>query len=587
MWAIPATLQEALLARLDRLSTARQIAQLGATIDREFSHELIQAVAPLSAADLHAALEKLVDAEILYQRGIGEQARYVFKHALIQDTAYQSLLKSTRQQYHQQIVQVLEERFPDTKATQPELLAHHFTEAGLIEQAIPYWQRAGERATQRSAYGEAISHLTKGLELLKTLPETPERAQQELTLQVTLGTPLIAIKGYFPEVEKVYRRALELCRKVGETPQLFPVLGGLWRFYGMRGELQTAHELTEQRMRLAQSVQDPAFLIDAHRTLGLSWFWLGEFASARAHVEQSIALYDSQQHTSPSFLSLQEPKMHCLTFTAWALWFLGYPDQSLARMADALSLVQEYPDSYSQAWALLASSEIHEHRREAQLTLERAEASIALATKLGFPSVLEMGTIMRGWALTKQEQGEEGIAWIREGIAAYQTMGVQLQKPHSLALLAEAYEAAGQIEDGLELLNEALTLVNKTGERFYEAELYRLKGELLLQSRTSLGQVKTGQDKSEETAPRPLTPDPQAEAEECFFKAVEISRKQQAKSWELRAATSLARLWHQQGKRDEAHKLLSDVYNWFTEGFNTKDLQEAKALLESLESQKV
>jgi len=212
-----------------------------------------------------------------------------------------------------------------------------------------YLHLAGQQAVQHSANAEAITHLTAALELLKTLPDTPERIQQELTLQVTLGTPLIATKGYFLEVEKVYRRALELCRSVGETPQLFSVLGGLWSFYGIRGDLQTSHELAEQRMRLAQSVRDPTFLLDAYRTLGMSLFWLGEFASARAHVEKSVALYDSQQHNSHSFLFLQEPKMHCLSFTAWSLWFLGYPDQALARMSDALALAQEYPDSYGQA----------------------------------------------------------------------------------------------------------------------------------------------------------------------------------------------------------------------------------------------
>jgi predicted ATPase len=361
--AIPATLQEALVARLDRLSTARQVAQLGATLGREFSYELLRAVTPTSETELQTALTKLVETEILYQRGVGQQARYFFKHALIQDTAYQSLLKSTRQQDHQQIAQVLEERFPDTKATQPELLAHHYTEANLIEQAIPYGQQAGERASQRSAHLEAINHLTKGLELLKTLPDTPERTQQELTLQITLGTPLIATKGYFPEVEKVYRRALELCRHVGEAPQLFPVLEGLSSFYRMRGELQTARELGEQRLRLAQSVQDLAFLLDAYRTLGASLFWLGEFASAKAHMEQSITLHDSQQHGSRSFLSLQEPKMHCLSYTAWTLWFLGYPDQALERMSAALALAQALPHSYSQAWALVPAAELSQHRR--------------------------------------------------------------------------------------------------------------------------------------------------------------------------------------------------------------------------------
>jgi predicted ATPase len=394
---------------------------------------------------------------------------------------------------------------------------------------------------------------------------------------------LIATKGYFLEVEKVYRRALELCQSVGETSQLFSVLGGLWSFYGIRGDLLTSHELAEQRMRLAQNVQDPTFLLDAYRTLGMSLFWRGKFASARAHVEQSIAFYDSQQHNSHSFLSLQEPKMHCLSFTAWSLWFLGYPDQALARMSDALALAQEYPDSYGQAWALLVSSEIHEHRREAQLTLERAAASTALATKLGFPSILAMGTIMRGWALARQGQGEEGIAQIRQGITAWRTMGVELQGPHSLSLLAEAYEKVGQIEEGLTVLAEALTMVNKNGERGWEAELYRLKGELLLHP-SRVGIAHQNVSLIEVGAVGRAHPTEEDKAEACFLKAIEIAQRQQAKSWELRASTSLSRLWQQQGKIKQAHKVLSRIYNWFTEGFNTKDLQEAKALLDSLAS---
>ena len=261
--AIPATLQETLMARLDRLSTARQTAQLGATLGREFSYELLQAVAPIGETDLQTSLTKLVEAEILYQRGVGQQRRYFFKHALIQDTAYQSLLKSTRQQYHQKIAQVLAEQFPQTKETQPELLAHHYTEASLIEQAIPYWQKAGERASQRSAYVEATIHLTEGLELLKALPDTPGRAQQELTLQTTLGGVLQTTKGYgASEVEQAYARARELCRQLGETRQLFPVLMGLCTFYNTRGELQRAHELAEQCFSLAHR---------AHKLRPSSW----------------------------------------------------------------------------------------------------------------------------------------------------------------------------------------------------------------------------------------------------------------------------------------------------------------------------
>jgi len=324
---IPATLHDSLMTRLDRLGPAKEIAQVGATLGREFSYELLHVVSPLAEATLQQGLQQLVDAELLYQRGLSPQITYLFKHVLIQDTAYQSLLKSKRQQLHQQIAQVLEEQFAETTAPQPELVAHHYTEAGLIVQAIPYWRRAGQRASQRSANAEAISHLTKGLELLKTLPDTPERAQQELLLQIALGAPLLLTKGYtVPEVEQAYTRALELCRSLGETPQLFPVLRGLSTFYTSRGELQTARELGEQMMRLAQNVQDPARLLEAHRLLGVTLFWLGELTAARAHLEQGIALYDSRRDNSHAFIFVQDSKVHCLSYRAWALWFLGFPD---------------------------------------------------------------------------------------------------------------------------------------------------------------------------------------------------------------------------------------------------------------------
>jgi predicted ATPase len=350
---------------------------------------------------------------------------------------------------------------------------------------------------------------------------------------------LIVTKGYIaPEVRKAYTRALELCRYIGETPQLFPVLGGLSSFYGMQGDLQTARELGEQRMRLAQSVQDPAFLPEAYHALGVILFWFGEFASAQAHLEQSITLYDSRRHSSDSFLYLQEPKLHCLSFTAWALWFFGYPDQAVERMAEVLALAQELPHSYSQAWALIPSAELHQHRREVRLTLERAEAAIALSTDLGSPPVMAMGTIMQGWALAEQGQGEEGIIQIRQEITARRTAGEELQVPYCLALLAEAYEKVGQVEEGLTVLAEALAMVNKNGERWWEAELYRLKGTLTLQKFQASG------SKFQVTNPQLLTPNSQAEAEaEAYFHtAIEIARRQQAKSLELRAVMNLARL---------------------------------------------
>jgi class 3 adenylate cyclase/tetratricopeptide (TPR) repeat protein/energy-coupling factor transporter ATP-binding protein EcfA2 len=330
--AIPSTLQDSLMARLDRLAPVRELVQLGATLGREFTYELLHAISPLNEETLQHGLRQLVEAELIYQHGLPPQATYLFKHALIQDTAYQSLLKSRRQQYHNQIAQVLEERFPEIQETQPELLAHHYTEAALTDQAIRYWQQAGQRALERSANVEAISHLTKGLELLKTLPDTPEHTQQELILQLALSNSLMATKGYAaPEVEQVYVRALELCRQMGEPPQLFPVLVGLWRLYLTRAEHKTAHQLGEQCLSLAQRMHNPVRLLGAHQSLGITLFTLGEFIQARVHLEQAIALYDPQRRHFYASRSGQDPGVACLCYAAWTLWALGYPDQALKR----------------------------------------------------------------------------------------------------------------------------------------------------------------------------------------------------------------------------------------------------------------
>jgi predicted ATPase len=485
----------------------------------------------------------------------------MFKHALIQDAAYASLLKRTRQQYHQQIAQMLEAEFPETVVAEPELVAHHYTEAGMNEQAVGYWHQAGKRATQRSANVEAINHLTKGLEVLMTLPDTLERARQELDMQTTLGPVLMAVKGQSSaDTERAYARARELCQQVGETPQLFPVLHGLWRFYMVRGELQTTRELAEQLFTLAQRAQDPALLLEAHRIMGLTMYWLGEMAPAREHLEQGIALYDPQRHRSHAFVYGQDPGVACRCLAAWPIWVLGYPDQALQSIHEALTLAQELTHPYSLVYALSMGVLVHQFRREAQAVRERAEELIALSTEQGFPFWLAYGTILRGWALSAQGEGAEGIAQMRQGLVAHRATGAELQRIYFLSLLAEAYGKVGQPEQGLTVLLEALAIVDKTGECDWEADLHRLKGELLL--------IQQGQRVRE--------------AEECFRKALDTARSQQAKSFELRAAMSLSRLWQGQGKREEAHQLIAEIYGWFTEGFNTADLKEAKALLKEL-----
>ncbi|MBI3799008.1 MAG: AAA family ATPase [Deltaproteobacteria bacterium] len=577
---IPTTLHDSLMARLDRLNTAKEIAQLGAILGREFSYELLQAVSHLDEAKLQQGLKHLVEAELVYQKGLGPQAHYLFKHALIQDTAYQSLLKSTRQQYHNKIAHVLEERFPETIATQPELLAHHYTEASLIDQAIPYWQRAGQRASQRSAYVEAISHLTKGLKLLQALPDTPARAGQQLTLQLALGFTLTATKGYAaPEVEQAYARAQELCQQIGETPQLSLVLIGLVGFYFVRAQYKTARELAEQLLLLAQRTQDPKRLLAAHSLLGQLLYMIGEFVPSREHFEQAIALDDLQErHSRAGHVLMDHGVVVARSFAALTLWVLGYPDQALKRSQEALTLAQKLSHPFSLSYALDQAAALYLSRREAWAAQEQAETVIALCTEQGFPISLAQGTIMRGWALTEQGQSEEGIAQIRHGLAAWRATGAEASRPLFLTLLAGAYGKAGQVEEGLSALSEALTLVNITGEYSRGAELYRLKGELTLK------QSGVRSPESEVPDTQHPTPSTQAEAEAaaCFLKAIEIARTQSARSLELRAVMSLARLWQQQGKQAEARQVLAEVYGWFTEGFDTKDLQEAKALLEEL-----
>jgi predicted ATPase/class 3 adenylate cyclase len=557
--AIPATLQDSLMARLDRLAPVKGIAQLGAVLGRSFPYDLIRAVSLMDEATLQRGLAQLVDAELLYQRGHLPQAQYLFKHALIQDAAYQSLLKSTRQQYHQRIAEVLEERFPEIAETQPELMAQHYTEAGLSAQAVLYWQKAGQRAIELSAHIEAISHITKGLEVLATLPVTPERTQHELRLHLSLGPALMATKGQTAaEVERVYARARVLCQQVGETPQVFPALGGLHRFYFGRGDLQTARDLGEQFLRLAGRQEDPALRLTGHWLLGTPLVWLGEVATAQAHFEQSIALYDPQQHCSLAFRYGLDPGSASQVYMAFTLWALGYSDQALRWSQQALTLAHEVAHPFSLAYVLFGVAFLHSLCREEQAAYDCAETVLALSTAHGFPLWVLLGTFIRGWGLAMLGQGEEGIAQMRQHQEVWRAT---VTGPIYLLLLAEAYAKAGQPETGVMVLAEARDVIEASGHHFWEVEAYRLQGEFLL-ARPDANEL---------------------EAEMCFHQALTIARRQQAKSWELRAAMSLTRLWQRQGKRAEAQQLLADVYGWFTEGFDTADLQEAKALLEELE----
>jgi predicted ATPase/class 3 adenylate cyclase len=559
--AIPATLHDSLMARLDRLATVKAVAQLGAVLGRTFAYEVLQAVTPLDEASLQQALARLVDAELLYQRGIPPQATYLFKHALIQDAAYQSLLKSTRQQYHQRIAQVLETRFPAAVETQPELVAQHYTAAGCAEQAVPYWQRAGQQASDRSAHLEAISHCTTGIELLKTLPETPQRTQQALTLHIALGAALQVTKGLAaPEVEHAYSQARALCQQVGETPALVPVLFGLCRVYVTRPQLHTARELGDTLLRLAHQAHDPALAVVAHYALGMTWFCLGALPAARQYLEEGIARYTPDQRRALAFRMGQDLGVICRVLAALPLWLLGYPAQALARLHEALGLAHELSHPHSLAFALVWAANVAQFRRDVPAAHEHAEAAVALATEQGFPLWGALVTSCRGWALAMQGQGEAGMAQVRQGIAAYRATGAAVHVPYLCTMLAEISAHLGYTEDGLQALVEAHTLVEQHENRWWEAEVHRLRGVLLLR--------------------QPGTP--QAEAEAWLQRALDVARRQEAKSLELRAAMSLSRLWQQQDQQAEARALLAPIYGWFTEGFDTPDLLEAKALLEEL-----
>jgi predicted ATPase len=565
---VPDTIHAVLAARIDRLPAAeKRLLQAAAVIGKDVALSLLHSLALLPEEGLRRALRHLQAAEFCYETHLASDTVYTFKHALTGEVAYQSLSQGTRAQYHQLIARTVEGRFPAMAATQPEWLAHHYTAAGLPEQALPYWQQAGQHAIERSAYRESISHLRRGLQVLKMLPDTPERTLQELTLQTTLGLSLTATKGYAAEdVEQAYARARELCQQVPETPQLFPLLWGLWGFYLLRGKLHMALDLGRQFLAMAQRIRDTTFLLEAHSGIGITLFYLGELDPAREHLEQGLALYDPQQYRSQAFLYGQDPGLACLAYAAWTLWLLGYADQARQKSQQMRALLRQVSHPFRLAYVRALAAMLHYYLGEEEAVQERAEAVIALCTEHGFPLWLAVGTVLHGWALAARGEGETGIAQIRRGLAAWQATGAEIGRPYLLLLLVEAYINAGQAEEGLHTLDEALTAVSKSGEQRWTAELYRLKGELLLAQAV-------GVDGSPAAA---------TQAERCFRQAVNIARGQRAKALELQAVMSLSRLWQQQGKRAEARHLLAEIYRGFTEGFDTRDLRAAKQLLEVL-----
>ena len=529
------------------------------SIGREFSYALIAPVAALPGKSLRAALERLVDAELIFQRGIAPDATYQFKHALVQDAVYGTLLRSRRQQLHEQIAKTLDEQFPDVVAREPEVLAHHFTAAGLTERGILYWQRAGQQASDRSANVEAAAHFNAGLELLKQLPDTPTRAHQELRLIVGLGAALIVIKGHASaEVERCYLKARELCLQVGETPELAPTLFGLWRFYIVRTRLKTARELGETLLRLAE--HDPSLSVVAHCALGATAFYSGVLVDSRKHLEEAVQRYTPNLRDSPAFRIGRDPRVGCLMYAGWALWILGFPDQAAARMHEGNMMAGELSHPFTLAFARFWAAGLSQMRREVAAVLEQAEATLALATEHGFPHWAALGATLRGWALAMRDKSEEGMAQLCQGIADWRATGATLVVPYVLTLRAEASCLLGHIEESFRSLDDAQAVLEQQEDRWWEAEIYRLRGMLLLRQSII----------------------PEVEAEAWLRRALDVAQSQQAKSLELRAATSLAHLWHAQGKHSKAHDLLSPIYRWFTEGFDTIDLKDAKELLAQL-----
>jgi predicted ATPase len=488
---------------------------------------------------------------------------YAFQHDLYRETVYARVPTGQRVRWHRQIGGRLEAGYGARAQDMAVELATHFVQGRDTARAVQYLHAAGEQAVHRSAPQEAIVHFTSALELLPTLPATPERTQQELHVHMALGPALMTTKGYAdPAVVQTYSRARALCQQVGETPQLFPALWGLWAFYHNRAEYQAARELGDQLLSVAQSTHDPAFPLVALQALGVTLFYLGEFALAQECLEKGVALYDPQKHCTLAYHYGIDPGVVSLTYMAWLLCLQGTSDQALQRSHEALSLARALSQPFSLAWATNWAAALRQFRREIPVVGEQANAAVTISTEHGFSLLLARAMLLQGWALAAQGDGIQGIAQIRQALATQHATGAELARTYWLYLLAEAYGKVGQAEEGLRSLAEAMASVHKTGERICEVELYRLKGELLLMQ---------------------FIPD-ELQADTCFQHALAIARRQQTKALELRTAMGLSRMWLRQGKRAAAWQLLADIYGWFTEGFDTADLQEARVLLATLEA---
>ncbi len=561
--AIPTTLHDSLMARLDRLAPVREVAQIGAAIGREFSYRLLSAVAQQPDDRLQEALDRLVRAELVFGRGEAPEAVYTFKHALVQEAAYARLLRERRRTLHARIAQALEGEFPEVAETRPELVAHHYAAAaGLPAPAIDYYRRAAERAMAASANAEAIAHLTKGLELIASLPELSERISLEIDFRLALGIPLTARQGYGSvEAQAAYTRAKELCAGAGETPELFRSLMGLWVYHHVRPDLETASELSRELFNLAAKLGSDDFRLLAELAACVTCCFSGRYASVPSHAARVRALYDPERHRGPKIF-IMDPAMMALAFEALALWCLGYPEQASERGLAALSMAQTAAHPFSLCLALVCEAMLRIQRREPELMAARTKALLAAARERGFAFNFVVASMLEIFldAWVTGQCADDRIEAFRSALAELRRRGQGVTLGFYHVLFAECLEKKGNTDEALAVLEAAVVHCECTGAAPWEPEVHRLIGDLLLQR----------------------NPGAADRAEVSYRRAIGRARSQEAKSWELRAATSLARLWRDQGKCTEARELLAPIYGWFTEGFDTPDLKEAKALLEEL-----
>jgi predicted ATPase len=558
-FAIPTTLHASLLARLDRLASVRLVAQTGAAIGREFPYTLLRNVSRLPEDELKTALSRLVVAELVFQRGEPPDAVYTFKHALVQDVAHSSLLRSTRQQLHARIAEGLEANSPEMMDTQPELLAQHYAEAWLVEKSVAYWGKAGRRSAARSAMAEAAAQFYKGLDQLALLQDSRERQRQELELCSGLGAALSVAKGHSaPETGHVYARAWELWEQLGSPSEFLHVASGQSTYHVFRGELDLALRLDEDLLRLSRLRNDSGGLVLGHLYSGRNLTLAGRFASSRFHLKESLSLYDPIAHRSLIHLSGLDPQVTSQAALGLVLFPLGYPDQALARINAAITEARRLAHPPTLASSLAFGTNLFSFVGGNPALEEWADQLVAVTTEQGYPHWGAQAAIYRGWAKIEKGDVTGGISLLRSGWTDYHAIGAKARLTFYISLLARACETAGQIEEAATLLDDALQIVERTGERWFAAELNRHKGQLLLRQGHSDA------------------------AEELYCKALGIAEEQEAKLWELRAAASLAQLRRDQGQRAEARDLLAPVYGWFTEGFEMPDLKEAKALLDQL-----